>query len=47
MLQVPNEFDIARDVFAIGLIEAADFRFFLRVSAHSAHRPARFPVLAP
>src|SRR6266481_7639449 len=31
-----DEFDIAGDVLAIGLVEAADFGFFLGVSANDA-----------
>src|SRR5260370_33461497 len=32
-----DELDVACDVFAVGLVEAAGFRFFLRVSANYAH----------
>src|SRR5260221_5617308 len=32
-----NEFDIASDVFAIGLVEAANFGFFLGVSTDDTH----------
>ena len=32
-----DEPDVSRDILAVGLVEAADFRFFLRVGAHDAH----------
>src|SRR6266576_811632 len=32
-----NKLDVARNVFAIGPVEAADLRFFLSISANNAH----------